>query len=358
MPHSRAGFALLASLALVLGSAAGAGAAPKPKPPPEPEPVVGTLVALGDSFSAGTGTFARVNDCYQSDYAYPVLLAARLGADLDFRACEGATTGDVLWNQLASMPIDTTMVTMTVGGNDVGFADVLNTCALPWNTSSCLSAINAGRAKLPTLATDLSGLYSTIRTTAPETAAVAVAGYPHLFNGVNDCSWITSFDTREMGELNKATDELDAVISGQVAEVDGWRYVDPRQAFDGHAVCDSSPYINGYSSPIEESYHPNRSGNVAYADLFAPTGDGGGGKGGGKPKATSRTMSIDEQADYVADLGLDSPESLERAEAAGLDPREIRGLVAQLRSGNERVQLAALKRIEVLDERASAATAR
>ncbi|MCA1781306.1 MAG: SGNH/GDSL hydrolase family protein [Intrasporangiaceae bacterium] len=321
MPQSRTGFALLASLALVLGSTAGASAAPKPKPPPEP---AGTLVALGDSFSAGTGTFDRDDtECYRSrDYAYPVLLAERLGANLDFRACEGATTGDVAANQLATMPANTTLVTMTVGGNDVGFADVLTTCALPWNTSSCISAINGGKAMLSgALGTSLTTLYGSIKSKAPN-ASVTVGGYPHLFNGVNDCSWITSFDTREMAELNKATDELDAFIAARVAEVAGVSYVDPRTIFDNHAVCDSSPYINGYiSTNVGESYHPNRAGNVAYADVFVPAGGdsgGGGGKGGGKPKA----------------------------------------LVAQLRSGNEKVQLAALKRIEVLDERAAASAGR
>lgn len=354
MPQSRTTLALLASLALVLGSAAGAGAAPKPKPPP-PEPVGGTLVALGDSFSAGTGTFARVDACYRSTFAYPVLLAERTGATLDFRACEGATTADVAKDQLGVMPADTTLVTMTVGGNDVGFADVLTTCALPWNTSSCLRAIDGGRAILTTdLGGSLDTLYASIKDAAPN-AAVTVGGYPHIFNGVSDCSLITFFDGREMTELNKATDELDTLIADRARSA-SVAYVDPRPAFDGHAVCDSSPYINGYSSPIGESYHPNRAGNVAYADVFAPAGGdsgGGGGKGGGKPRATTRTMSIDAQAEYVADLGLDSPESLARAEAAGLDRREIRGLVAVLRSGNETAQLAALKRLEILDERAA-----
>lgn len=354
MPRSRRPLALAASLALVLGSAAAASAAPKPKPPPAP--TGGTLVALGDSFSAGTGTFARVNDCYQSPYAYPVLVASRTGSTLDFRACEGATTNDVLSSQLSTdLPDGTSRVTITIGGNDAGFADVLTECALPGWLSDCNGAIADGYLVLDgPLPGALDAVYAAATAAAPATATITVAGYPHLFNEISDCSLITYFDRTEMAKLNDATDALDTLI----AERTNWAgvdYLDPRAAFAGHAVCDSSPYVNGYSSPVGESYHPNRAGNVAYADLFASSG--GGGKGGGKPGA-ARTMSVDEQADYVAGLGLDTPESLARAEASGLDPREVRGLVAQLRSGDETAQLAALKRLEVLDERAAASSRR
>lgn len=348
MSQRRAILAVIASTALMVTTATVTAAAPKPKPPPER---TGALVALGDSFSAGTGTFARTNDCYQSVYAYPVLVAERTGARLDFRACEGAKTSDVLWSQLGEMPDDTARVTMTVGGNDVGFADVLSQCALPGWLSDCDGAIADGRTILTNeLGDRLAALYDAIKLAAPTSATITVAGYPHLFNEISDCSLITYFDRGEMAELNDATDELDTLIAQRTADA-GIGYLDPRAAFDNHQVCDSSPFVNGYSSPIEESYHPNRAGNVAYADLFAPSG---GGKGGGKPRATT-TMSIAQQADYVADLGLDSPESLSRARAAGLNPAEIRGLVGQLRSGNETAQLAALRRLEVLDERVASA---
>ncbi|MGA8048318.1 MAG: SGNH/GDSL hydrolase family protein [Dermatophilaceae bacterium] len=350
MSQRRATLALIAALALLVTAAPGTSAAPKPKPPPEP---AGALVALGDSFSAGTGTFAGVNECYQSVYAYPVLLAQRTGAPLDFRACEGATTADVSSTQLsAPLPSNTARVTMTIGGNDVGFADVLTECALPGWLSDCDGAIQAGRTILTTeLGDRLDGLYGAIKTAAPASATISVAGYPHLFNEVSDCSLITYFDRGEMAKLNDATDELDTLIAQRTTAAQ-IGYLDPRAAFDNHQVCDSSPYVNGYSSPVGESYHPNRTGNVAYADLFSGGSGGGGGKGGGKPRAAT-TMSVDEQATYVARLGLDSSESLARAEAAGLDSREIRGLVGALRSGNETAQLAALKRLEVLDERAA-----
>ena len=53
----------------------------------------GPYVALGDSYSSGTGTRTYINDgtsCYRSVYAYPSLDAAQLGLNLTFRACSGA----------------------------------------------------------------------------------------------------------------------------------------------------------------------------------------------------------------------------------------------------------------------------
>jgi hypothetical protein len=39
--------------------------------------------------------------------------------------------------------------------------------------------------------------------------------------------------------------------------------VDPRNAFNGHAICDDTEWLNGLSNPVMESYHPNRNGQSA-----------------------------------------------------------------------------------------------
>jgi hypothetical protein len=59
---------------------------------------------------------------------------------------------------------------------------------------------------------------------------------------------------------------LSEAIEGRATSY-GFAYVDPRQAFTGHAVCDDVEWINGLSFPIRESYHPNRAGQIGYADL-------------------------------------------------------------------------------------------
>src|SRR3954453_24030259 len=84
-------------------------------------------VALGDSYSSGTGTRPYTDStCQRSVYAYPSLRAAnRPKTSLVFAACSGATTSDVLNNQVSSLTSTTKFVTITVGGNDAGFSSVI-----------------------------------------------------------------------------------------------------------------------------------------------------------------------------------------------------------------------------------------
>jgi lysophospholipase L1-like esterase len=91
-------------------------------------------VALGDSYSSGTGTrdYSLNSGCQRGPYAYPALIKAdRPGTNLTFVACSGATTGDVLANQVPSLNASTNVVTITIGGNDAGFSSVITACAAP-----------------------------------------------------------------------------------------------------------------------------------------------------------------------------------------------------------------------------------
>jgi lysophospholipase L1-like esterase len=93
----------------------------------------GVYTALGDSYSSGVGTRTYLADsgsCYRSQFAYPVAVARQLGANLTFAACSGARVQDI-YNQLGSLGANTTLVTLTVGGNDAGFVNVIARCALP-----------------------------------------------------------------------------------------------------------------------------------------------------------------------------------------------------------------------------------
>ena len=83
----------------------------------------GTYVALGDSYSSGTGTRSYLSDgtsCQRSVYAYPSLIASSRGYALNFRACSGATVADVTNLQLSALGASTAYVSVTVGGDDAG----------------------------------------------------------------------------------------------------------------------------------------------------------------------------------------------------------------------------------------------
>jgi lysophospholipase L1-like esterase len=216
-------------------------------------------VALGDSYASGVGTRDYIDDsgCRRSDAAYPSLLADAIGADLTFAACSGAKTGDVLNNQLGGLSDSTDLVTITIGGNDTGWTGVVQQCAYPYPWT-CTKEIAAAEAFIrDALPARLNDVYNAIEDAAPN-AEVIVVGYPLLFNG-EECNAITRISPGEQAALNDAADLLGDVV-GTVAASHGFQYADVRAAFDDHAVCDDTEWLNGISYPIAESYHPNKSG--------------------------------------------------------------------------------------------------
>ena len=215
-------------------------------------------VALGDSYASGTGTRTYISDgttCQRSTRAYPSLIAAARGYALNFRACSGARIGDVTSTQLAALTTATTYVTISVGGNDAGFADVLTECALPGWASNCNGKINTAQTYInTTLPSALSTLYAGIRSRAPY-AKVVVVGYPRIFNG-EDCNALTWFSPDEEARLNQTADLINSRTAAAAAAA-GFSFANPTSAFVGHAVCDDQEYLNGLSYPVSESYHPN-----------------------------------------------------------------------------------------------------
>ena len=228
-------------------------------------------VALGDSFAAGVGAASYDGDrsrCYRSPLGYPAQVAASSGLALTFAACAGAVTADVVDQQAAALRRSTRYVSLTVGGNDLGFASVLTTCALPGWLGDCTAAVNRGRTTLRTaLPERLDVVLATIRERSPR-ARVVVTGYPRLFSG-DDCSALTFFSDAEMARLNAATEELGALIRSRTRAA-GMRYVSPVARFEAHAWCDDQPWILGPRLPRRNSFHPNAAGHAAYAGLVAP----------------------------------------------------------------------------------------
>lgn len=238
-----------------------------------PATAAGTsYVALGDSYSSGTGTRTYINDgtsCQRSVYAYPSLDASSLSLSLNFRACSGATVADVTNTQLSALTSTTAYVTISVGGNDAGFANVLTTCAQPSWLSNCYGAIDKANSFITnTLPGRLNTLYASIKVKAP-TARVIVVGYPRIFNG-EDCNALTWFSPTEESRLNATADLLNSTTQTAAAAA-GFQFANPTTKFIGHAVCDSVEWINGLSSPVSESYHPNIAGHRdGYAVVTKP----------------------------------------------------------------------------------------
>ena len=251
---------LAAPAALVATTVSPAQAAPPP------------YVALGDSYASGVGTRSYLDDgtsCQRSTYAYPKILAAQKGYALSFKACSGATIATVTNSQLSALTSATRYVTLSVGGNDAGFADVLTECATPFWAGDCDTAVDGAQAYIrTTLPGRLTTLYASIRSRSPQ-AKVVVVGYPRVFMG-EDCNAATWFSPAEQTRLNQTADQLNARLAA-AASARGFTFANPTSRFIGHAVCDSTEWLNGLSSPVSESYHPNRAGHASgYAPLVSP----------------------------------------------------------------------------------------
>lgn len=225
-------------------------------------------VALGDSYSSGVGTRDYIEDgteCQRSTSAFPWVNAGRIGASLVFAACSGATTDSVYSEQLGYLDSGTAYITISAGGNDAGFTSVLSECVQPEWLSDCNGAVEGAEDIIVnTLPGKLDTIYGEIRYRAPY-ATVIVVGYPRIFNG-EDCNAGTFFSPEDEARLNGAADLLDDTLADK-AYTYGFAFVDPRDAFTGHAVCDDPEWINGLSDPVSESYHPNSDGHLGYADL-------------------------------------------------------------------------------------------
>lgn len=251
--------AVIAVLAGTTTTAAGAGSTTNPA---TTNPATTNYVALGDSYSSGAGTRNYQPDsgrCLRSPDAYPQLWSRSHGVNhFSFNACAGATTDDVVADQLGALDRNTSLVTMTIGGNDVGFSSVVGHC-LVGDDAGCGRAIDSAEARVrDELPGKLDKAFRAVAAKAPN-AKVIVLGYP-LINELGGCD-IPGYTEAKREAINKGADLLDDVVA-QHARSAGLNYADARGHFKGHSVCSKDPWINGPTLPLSESFHPNVDGHA------------------------------------------------------------------------------------------------
>jgi len=262
-------------------------------------------VPLGDSYSSGQGasdydsdTVTSTNKCYRSNNAYGRIIGRDTSSPLvltTFAACGGAVTDNIDTNttypdisapQDSALSNNTKVVSLTISGNDIGFADVIKTCADP--TKDCDGAYSLAYNNMGILDVKLQRVYLDILQKAP-TAKVYVLGYPPIVTtgtgclvGNNGTDFPFFSESRKQKAINLAT-SLNTTIQNNVNTIrslnTGYsqrlKFVDAMAVgspFIGHDVCSSEPYVNGLFLPpgdTSESFHPNTKGQKAYADLLA-----------------------------------------------------------------------------------------
>lgn len=274
------------STVLALGAvlATPAGAAPAEDPSR-----LGSYVALGDSYAAGpliplqTG---RPAGCLRSNRNYPALVAASASASaFTDVSCSSATTEDLFAPQVTSLGTnppqldalaeDTGGVTLSIGGNDIGFGEIIGECAArsprePLG-SACADFYTADGDQLADridgTAPKIAAALDAIEERSPD-ARVLLVGYPAILPDTGPgCFPVVPFSAGDVAFLRETEKDLNTMLAEQ-ADAAGVGYVDTYTPFVGHDVCTlpGTKWIEGLvptapAAPV----HPNSLGMLAMA---------------------------------------------------------------------------------------------
>jgi lysophospholipase L1-like esterase len=269
--HRRRLIGLLALLAAIITGLAASAAAR-----------ADNYVSLGDSYVAGPfipNPIGSPYGCLKSDHNYPHLSAAGIGLSLRDPSRSGATTDDMTQPQgvdpdgpnppqFNSLDASTKVVSLTIGGNDIGFSSIAESC-ITYNPFShpCKDKYDSGgvdqisqriQATAPKVAAVLQGIHA-----RSPSARVFVVNYPAIFPETGSGCWpqmpISYSDTPY---LRAKEQELNQMLATQAA-ANGASLVSWYAASIGHDACKSSsvrwvePLVPGNSAaPI----HPNAAG--------------------------------------------------------------------------------------------------
>ncbi len=167
--------------------------------------------------------------------------------------------------QLSRLPADADLVTLTIGGNDVGFSNVLTTCFRPDEIEGCdvkhSSESSNTEADINRLGTILEDLYRAILAKAPA-ARVVVLTYPQIMTESDNCFEQAVLSDSEKRWIRARTAQLAKVTLDAIARIGDPRLIplDEIDAFagSGHGVCDKDdPYVNGVGSDDKSGwFHP------------------------------------------------------------------------------------------------------
>lgn len=252
--------------------------------PTVPEALAGeaeSYVAMGDSYTAGPGIPEPVLDplgCWRSDRNYPMVLAQARGSTLRDASCSGATTEDfgaaqrVLGGpnppQLDRLDPDVDIASIQIGGNDIGFGEILQRCTslLPLWTP-CRSFYTGGGSdeiseRIAATAPKVGAVLAEARRRAPK-AQLLVLGYPSILPDTGPGCWpFMPFAPGDVPYLRAKHKELNAMLATQAADA-GATYVDLYEPSVGHDAC-QLPGTRWVEPLIPLSpaaaYHPNALG--------------------------------------------------------------------------------------------------
>jgi lysophospholipase L1-like esterase len=262
-------------------------------------PVVdpGTYVALGDSYTSGPAIPTQLGPdtapaapaaCLRSSENYPSLSARALGLQLTDVSCGGATTGDIdtsqgpgIPAQLSALRRTTALVTIGIGGNDLGFSTIAGNCAAytPWGPTrvgwSCAAhyttdGVDQLTAAVQQVEAKVAAVLTRVRQRAPG-AAVFVVGYPDIIPPTGSGCWPDlPFRVADLSFLRGVEAQLNAALASAAAQA-GDHYVDMATPSQDHSACaaEGTRWVEGVLHSAQ-SYplHPDATGMAGMATVL------------------------------------------------------------------------------------------
>ncbi|MET7694064.1 SGNH/GDSL hydrolase family protein [Streptomyces canus] len=272
------------------------------RPAPAVAAVRGPYVALGDSYTSGPGIPDQDADpagCDRSSRNYPALVAEGLGVKgADFRdmSCSGATTAELTTAQstdqgtnpaqLSALSTKTRLVTIGIGGNDIGFSSMITKCVTtgalykaadnltsvseqdPCARSYRSNSADSPREKIRATGQRLDRVLDEVSQRAPK-ARVYVVGYPSILPAdASTCDGKIPLAPGDVTFLREQEEQLNTMLQRR-AEAGGAVYVDTYKPSVGRDAC--SPADTRWIEPLEpsspaERVHPNARGERGMAD--------------------------------------------------------------------------------------------
>jgi lysophospholipase L1-like esterase len=250
----------------------------------------GQYIALGSSFAAGIGLGPRDPGsplvCMRSINGYPQLLARQTKLSLVDMTCSGSTTPHILEGgqvflgpQIEAVGPNARLVTITSGGNDVGY---IGDMALSGGSAGVLGKLFWKEPKpiaerdFAAVTDNLRKIAEQIRKRAPR-AIVVMVSYPAVLPVHGTCSSLGLDEALTDTSRKVAARLLEATRAA--AEQSGSIFVDMTidmtDASARHDACASVPWVNGSAPKSGTAFHPNRAGAeaTAAAVLKAIAGD-------------------------------------------------------------------------------------
>ncbi|RJQ79128.1 SGNH/GDSL hydrolase family protein [Amycolatopsis panacis] len=248
----------------------------------------GRYVALGDSYTSAPHTGDQAGTpagCKRSNNNYPHLVAAKLKpAEFVDVSCSGATTEDFTSAQstkngtnppqLDAVTTATTLVTLGIGGNDVGFISLAPSCVTAHSGSApCRDRLTAGghdqlADRIATAGKRVGTMLDKIHAKAPK-ARVIVVGYPTVLPDGDGCWPVLPLGAGDVGYLRDKLTKLNNELSAQAKSHDAG-FADTAEASKGHDVCADSGtrWVEGIvPTSSAAALHPNARGEDGMAGV-------------------------------------------------------------------------------------------